>query len=124
MNKLLVALFATAFGLFSMSALADDSDLKPLSKMQTDEAKAARAAAKAKWDKMTPDEQAAARKAARGKKLADQNAIDRIAQESGQMKYDTSQGAKDAAASKEMPKPTKEQRQKDLSEQAKKASGQ
>jgi len=47
MNKLLVALFAGAFA-FAIPAFADDSDIKPLSKMQTDEAKAARAAAKAK----------------------------------------------------------------------------
>jgi hypothetical protein len=122
MNKLLVALFATAFGFFSISAMADDSDIKPLSKMQTDEAKAAREAAKAKWDKMTPDQQAAAKKAARQKRLADANALDMIANEN--MMYNTQAGAAATAASKDVAKPTKEQRQKDLTEQAKKSSGQ
>jgi hypothetical protein len=121
MNKLLVALFATAFGFISMSAMADDSSMKPLSKMETNEAKAARAAAKEQWAKMTPDEQAAAKKAARGKKQADQTAIDRIAQESGSMKYDTQQGKMDAAKSKEQPKPTKAQREQDLNATEKKA---
>jgi outer membrane murein-binding lipoprotein Lpp len=121
MNKLLVALFAIAVASIPLSAMADDSDVKPLSKMQTDEAKAAKAAAKAKWDKMTPDEQAAAKKAARAKKQADQTAIDRIAQESGNMKYDTQQGKMDAAKSKEQPKPTKAQREQDLNATEKKA---
>ena len=123
MNKLLIALFAGAFAV-AMPAFADDTDIKPLSKMQTDEAKAAKAAAKAKWDKMTPEEQAAAKKAARAKKQGDQTALDSIAQESGSMKYDTKAGAKDTATSKEQPKATKEERQKALKEQEKKSSGQ
>ena len=62
MNKLIVALCASAFAFGSVSAMADSggSDMKPLSKMETEEAKAARAAAKAKWDAMTPEKQAAA----------------------------------------------------------------
>jgi hypothetical protein len=120
MNKLLVALFAGAFAT-AIPAFADDSSLMPLSKMQTDEAKAARAAAKAKWDKMTPQEQEAARKAARSKKLMDATAIDYIASEN--MQYMPPSKA-EQAESKALPKPTKEQRQKDLSEQAKKSSGQ
>jgi hypothetical protein len=123
MNKLLVALFAGAFA-FAMPAFADDSSLMPLSKMQTDEAKAAREAAKAKWDKMTPQEQAAARKAAAAKKLADATALDAVANESGAMRYDPKAGAAATAASKEVAKPTKAERQKDLTEQAKKSSGQ
>jgi hypothetical protein len=50
--------------------------------MKTSEAKAALAAAKTKWDKMTPEERAAAKKAARHKRLADYNALDMIADES------------------------------------------
>ena len=49
MNKLLVALCASAFALGSVSALAGNT-MKPLSKMETQEAKAAKDAAKAKWD--------------------------------------------------------------------------
>ena len=123
MNKLLVALFAGAFA-FALPAFADDSSLMPLSKMQTDDAKAAREAAKARWDKMTPQEQAAARRAANAKRLSDATALDAIANESGAMKYDTKAGAADAAAAKGQTKPTKAERQKDLSEQAKKSSGQ
>jgi hypothetical protein len=123
MNKLIIALFAGAFAV-AMPALADDSDVKPLSKMQTDEAKAAREAAKAKWDKMTPQEQDAARKAARAKKLADATAIDMIANESGSMRYDPKAGAEATATSKQQPKATKEERQKALKEQEKKSSGQ
>src|SRR5215475_522005 len=122
MNRLLVALIAGAFALISASAFADDSSVMPLSKMDTEQAKAARAAAQEKWAKMTPEQQAAARKAARSKKLADANAIDMVANEN--MMYDTKAGAAATAASKEVAKPTKEQRQKDLAEQAKKSSGQ
>jgi hypothetical protein len=112
MNKLIVALCASAFAFGSASALAGN-DMKPLSKMETQEAKAARAAAKAKWDKMTPEEQAAYKKQARAKKQSEQTALEAVAQESD--RYNTKQGAADAAASKELPKPTKEQRAKDLS---------
>ena len=54
MNKLIVALCASAFAFGSVSAMAGN-DMKPLSKMETQDAKAAKAAAKAKWEKMTPD---------------------------------------------------------------------
>lgn len=111
MNKLIVALCASAFAFGSASALAGN-DMKPLSKMETQEAKAARAAAKAKWDAMTPEQQAAAKKAARAKKQADLTALDAIANDN--MQYNTKQGAADAAASKAQPAPTKEQRAKDL----------
>src|SRR5207342_3245571 len=108
MNKLLVALCASAFAFGSASALAGNT-MKPLSKMETEEAKAAKAAAKAKWDAMTPEQQAAAKKAARNKKLSDANAIDMIANDN--MSYDAAQGKADAAASKAQPKPTPQQRQ-------------
>jgi hypothetical protein len=111
MNKLIVALCASAFALGSVSALAGN-DMKPLSKMDTEQAKAARAAAKAKWDAMTPEQQAAAKKAAQKKRLADANALDMVANDN--MQYDAKQGAVDAAKSKEMAKPTAAQRQADL----------
>jgi hypothetical protein len=69
MNELFTIVVACTFLLGSVVAIAGDNDLKPLSKMETQEARAARDAAKAKWDKMTPEEQAAARKAARAKSL-------------------------------------------------------
>ena len=120
MNKLIVALCASAFAFGSVSALAGN-DMKPLSKMETQEAKAARAAAKAKWAKMTPEEQAATKKAARAKKAADLTALEKIAQEGDSISYDAKQGAKDAAASKAQPVPTKQERLKDLTTLEKKA---
>jgi hypothetical protein len=104
MNKLIVALCASAFAFGSVSALADDSDMKPLSKMDTQEAKAAKAAAKAKWDKMTPEEQAATKKAAAAKNRDSWTAIE---QASSGIEYDAKKGAKDAAASKAGPAPAK-----------------
>jgi hypothetical protein len=122
MNKLLIALFASAFALAAAPALAvdyADNTMQPLSKMETKDAQAAKAAAKAKWDKMTPQEQEAAKKAAKARKQADQTALDYVAQES--FRYDTKTGAEAAKASKDsgQKKPTKEQRQKDLSNQEK-----
>src|SRR5215510_11043090 len=105
-HKLFAAAIAAAFALGSVAALADDTTQMPLSKMDTQTAKQARADAKAKWDKMTPEEQAAAKKAARGKRQADQTAVDEIANRG--MKYDTKKGSADAAKSKTMAKPTKE----------------
>ena len=108
MKKLLIALCASALAFGSVSALADDSDMKPLSKMQTDEAKAARAAAKEKWAKMTPEERAATKKAAQAKNRAAWTATEEI---SSGIEYDAKQGAKEAAASKTQPKPTAAERQ-------------
>lgn len=111
MNKLIVALCASAFAFGSVSALAG-SDMKPMSKMETEQAKAARAAAQAKWAAMTPEQQAAAKKAAKNKRLADATALDMVANEN--MQYNTAQGKADATASKAQPKPTTAQRQSDL----------
>ena len=109
MNKLIVALCASAFALGSGFALAQgDNDMKPLSKMETQEAKEARAAAKAKWAAMTPEQQAAAKKAARAKKQSELTALDNQA---CNFCYNTKQAAADAAASKAMPAPTKQERQ-------------
>jgi FKBP-type peptidyl-prolyl cis-trans isomerase len=103
MKKLLVALCASAFALGSVSAMAGN-DMKPLSKMETQEAKAARTAAKAKWDKMTPEEKAAAKKASAAKNQASWTAVDETA--SG-ISYNAKKGAADAAASKAGPAPAK-----------------
>ena len=122
MNRLLVALIAGAFAFISASAFADDSSMMPLSKMDTEQAKAARAAAQEKWAKMTPQEQAAARKAARAKKLADANALDVVANE-GNMAYVPPTKA-EQAASKSVPKPTKEERKADTKAATKATTGQ
>ena len=125
MNKLLATLFASAFA-FSVSAMAQtaaqqDNTMQPLSKMETQDAKAAREAAKAKWDKMTPEQQAAAKKAARSKRLQDANAIDMIANEN--MQYNPPTKA-EQAASKSVPKPTKAERAADVKSATKPTTGQ
>ena len=126
MNRLLVTLIASAFALISASAFAQtaaqqDNSMLPLSKMDTEQAKAARAAAQEKWAKMTPEQQAAARKAARSKRLADANAIDMIANDN--MQYVPPTKA-EQAASKAVPKPTKEERKKDTKEATRPTTGQ
>ena len=103
MNKLIVALCASAFALGSASALAGNT-MKPLSKMETQEAKAARDAAKAKWAKMTPEEKAATKKAAAAKNRQSWTATEEI---SSGIQYDATKGAQEAAASKAGPAPTK-----------------
>jgi hypothetical protein len=124
MKKLLAALCAGAFAFGSSYALAQggaDSDLRPLSKMDTQEAKAARAAAKAKLAAMTPEERAAAKKAAAAKNRAAWTATDEV---SSGVQYDAAMGAKDAAASKAQPAPTKQEKQQMGTTMDKKASGQ
>ena len=103
MNKLLVALCASAFAFGSVSALAGNT-MKPLSKMDTQEAKAAREAAKAQWAKMTPEERAATKKAAAAKNRDSWTAIEQV---SSGIEYDAKKGAKDVAASKAGPAPAK-----------------
>jgi hypothetical protein len=112
MNKLIIALCASAFALGSASALAGN-DMKPLSKMETQEAKAARDAAKAKWAKMTPEEQAAYRKNVAKKKQSELTALEAVAQESqssaaGSVERKEAKQAIDA--SKATPAPTTAQR--------------
>ena len=104
MNKLLVALCASAFAWSSASVLADDSSVKPMSQMDTQQAKAAREAAKAQWAKMTPEEQAATKKAAAAKNRESWTALEQV---SSGIDYDATKGAKDAAASKAGPAPNK-----------------
>jgi len=139
MNKLLVGVMASAFAFVAASALAQapamkpkpatqaipsDSSLMPLSKMDTEQAKAARAAAKAKWDSMTPEEQAAARKAMQHKRLQDLTALDEYVVRTEGATYNAQKGAAEAAASKAQPLPTKAERQKDLGSATKGSTGQ
>ena len=142
MNKLLLALIASAFAFVSASALsqapapapakkepvptrpiASEGDLMPLSKMDTDQAKAARAAAKAKWDKMTPEEQAAYKKAAAKKKREELTALEAVASDTGPT-FDAKKAKEEAAASKAQPLPTKQERQADVTKQGKSSTGQ
>jgi len=118
MNKLIVALCATALAFGSASALAGN-DMKPLSKMETQEAKAARDAAKAKWAKMTPEEKAATKKAAAAKNRQSWTATEEI---SSGIVYDAKKGAQEAAASKAQPAPTKQEKQQMGTTMDKKAS--
>ena len=104
MNKLLVALCVSACAFVSASVLADDSSVKPMTKKETQDAKAARDAAKAQWAKMTPEEQAATKKAAAAKNRESWTAIEKV---SSGVDYDAKKGAKDAAASKAGPTPPK-----------------
>ena len=78
MNKLLVALCATAFAWSSASVLADDSSVKPISKMETQEAKAARADAKAlpTFDLAAASARSEARRNARLEALYDECSVD------------------------------------------------
>jgi hypothetical protein len=125
MNKLLVALMASAFAFGSASVLADDSTMMPLSKMETQQAKAARAEAKAKWAKMTDAEKAAYRKSAAAKKQADLNAMEAVAQESQSSGANSPARAEAKAnidASKAQPKPTAQERQQYGTTMDKKAS--
>ena len=122
MNKLIVALCAGAFAFGSACALAQggaDNSMMPLSKMETQDAKAARAAAKAKWAQMTPEEKAATKKAAAAKNWTSWTAVDETA--SG-ISYNTKKAAADAAASKAQPAPTKQERQQYGTTMDKKAS--
>ena len=76
---LFAALFATA-ALADEASLLNDMNMKTLSPQESAQLKADRDAAKAKWAAMTPEQKDAARKAAAQKRVADQTAIDRIAQ--------------------------------------------
>ena len=81
MNRKLVVLLASTFALVSAFALADDIDMKPLSGMSSNEAIAARKAARDHWSRMTPQERLDAMKAARGKNRYELTALDQYARQ-------------------------------------------
>jgi hypothetical protein len=89
MTKVIGSLLAIAIACAPRSVLADNSDSKPVSKMETEEAKAAHEAAQAKWNNMTTEERNAAKKVARAKKLSDATALDMVA--NGSMQYGSKQ---------------------------------
>jgi hypothetical protein len=76
---LFAVLFATA-ALADETQLLNDMNMKTLSPQESAQLKTDRDAAKAKWAAMTPEQKDAARKAAANKKLGEQNALDRMAQ--------------------------------------------
>jgi hypothetical protein len=88
MMKSIVAISAAAFALGSVAAFAADMMdpwsqmlVKPMTAGETAQLKAERDAAKGKWATMTPEEKASTKRSMRGKKLADLNVMERIAQE-------------------------------------------
>ena len=119
MNKLIFALTAGAFALGSTAAFADGSDLKPLSKAETEMYKQQRADAKAALEKMTPEQRAAMRKAAEGKKQMELTTLEMMAQDG----YDSAGARKEAKASvaqsKAMAAPTSAEKAADLNKQVK-----
>ena len=132
MNRLLAALMGSVFAFASASAIAQSPSTQPIvttgpgfvSKMSTEEAKKAKAEAKAKWDKMTPDEKAAVKKGMAKKHQDELTAMEAVAGEGDSVVYDAKKGAELAKDSKAQPVPTKAERQKDLKAQEKGATGQ
>ena len=114
MNKLIVALVGSAFAFGSAAVFADGSDLKPLTKAETDMYKKQRAEAKAAVEAMTPEQRAAMKKAAQGKKLSELTALEIAAQDG----YDSTGARIEAKAavaqSKAMAAPTKAEKAADL----------
>jgi predicted Fe-S protein YdhL (DUF1289 family) len=81
MKKLLVVLSITTFVFASASALAQggpDNDTPPLTAAETAQAKAERAAAQAKWAKLTPEERAAVKRDAQQKRLMDLSPLELV----------------------------------------------
>jgi hypothetical protein len=123
MNKLLIALIAGAFALCSVAATAQvpQGDKTPAQPVDQAKLKAEAAAAKAEKAKMTPEQ----KKAKRAKKQKEVSGVSKEGDTGNKMEQQKAEKAA-AAASKGQPKalPTKEEKQKALTEQQKKASGQ
>jgi len=119
MNKLIVVLVGSAFAFGSAAVFADGSDLKPLTRAETEMYKKQRADAKAAVAAMTPEQRAAMVKAAQGKKQMELSALEQAAQEG----YDTAGARKEAKAavaeSKAMAAPTSAEKAADLNKQVK-----
>jgi len=131
MNRLLAVLIGSALGVASGLTVAQSPSTQQIpttgpglvSKMSTEEAKAARAEAKAKWDKLTPDEKAAYKKAAAKKKREELTAMEEVAADQGPV-FDAKKAAAEAQASKAQPLPSKQERQADVTKQGKGSTGQ
>jgi uncharacterized membrane protein len=129
MNKLIAILIAGTFALGSVAAVAQvpTGDKTPAPPVDQKALKAERDAKKAEAAKMTPEERAAAKKAKRAERQKELTTGEKTQQEGGASpKAQAEEGKKAADASKAQPKalPTKEDKQKALKEQEKKASGQ
>ena len=124
MNKLLIALTAGAFALGSVAAMAQvpSGDKTPAAPVDQAKLKADRDAAKAAAAKMTPEEKAAAKKAQRAARQKEEAQIEKVGQPNQPAKTEALQ--KSVQATKGDPKAlaTKEDKQKALKEQEKKAS--
>ena len=120
MNRLLAVAIAGAFALVSMGALADDKT--PAQPADQAKMKAEKDAAKAAQAKMTPEEKAAAKKARHSKKQKEMSHIE-ATQNPATGTQDAAAMKKNYEATKNDPKalPTKEEKQKALKEQEKKA---
>ena len=81
MNKLHLVLVATMLAFVSASAFAQDIDMKPMAGLSTQEAIAARKAARDHWDRMTRQERLDAVRAARGKNREELTALDQYAKQ-------------------------------------------
>jgi hypothetical protein len=127
MNKLIAILIAGTFALGSVAAMAQlpQGEKTPPQPVDQKALKAEKDAAKADAAKMTPEEKAAARKAMRAARMAVLDATHKSGQEGGASPQQKAEEAKKAAQdSKAQPKalPTKEDKQKALKEQEKKAT--
>ena len=122
MKALLVAVAAAAVALGSLYARADDKT--PPQPVDQAKLKAERDAAKAEKAKMTPEERAAAKKARHQKKQKEMAHIEKTQTLNAPAKSEAL--SKNVEATKNDPKalPTKEAKQKALTEQEKHSSGQ
>lgn len=126
MNKLIATLIAGAFALGSLAATAQvpAGDKTPAAPVDQAKMKADREATKSARAQMTSEEKNAAKKAARKQKQQEMTTIEKVGQPNQPAKTEALQ--KSVQATKGDPKalPGKEDRQKALKEQEKKASGQ
>jgi hypothetical protein len=125
MKKSFAAALAFAFALGPVAALADDKTPSNITPEEQAKLKADRAAAKAAAAKLTPEEKKAARQAKAKQKEKEVSQTEKVGNiPSGPQKAEAIQ--KNAASTKTDPKalPTKESKQKALTEQEKKSSGQ
>ena len=127
MNKLIAVLIAGIFALGSVAAMAQvpAGEKTPPQPVDQKQLKADKDAAKAAKAKMTPEERAADKKAKRAARQAELAATQKSGQEGGASPQQKAEEAKKAAQdSKAQPKalPTKDDKQKALKEQEKKAT--
>jgi predicted Fe-S protein YdhL (DUF1289 family) len=73
--------------LTALERVAQNDDMMAMTKTETDQLKAQREAAQAKWAQMTPEQKAAVRKAAQQKRLADMNEMERVGQNDDMARY-------------------------------------